>query len=36
MKLVGPQPRIAHLLEMTKLSTLFAIFPDEAAALQSF
>jgi anti-sigma B factor antagonist len=36
MKLVSPQPRIAHLLEMTKLSTLFAIFPDEAAAVQSF
>lgn len=36
MKLLNPQARIAHLLEMTKLSTLFAIFAEESAALQSF
>jgi anti-sigma B factor antagonist len=36
LKLMNPQPRITHLLEITKLSTLFSIFPDENAALLSF
>jgi anti-sigma B factor antagonist len=36
MKLVHPQERIMNLLRMTKLSTIFAIFADEPAALQSF
>jgi anti-sigma B factor antagonist len=36
MKLVNPQERIMNLLRMTKLSTMFSIFADEQAALQSF
>ena len=36
MKLVNPQARVTHLLHMTKLSTLFAVFADEQTALQSF
>jgi anti-sigma B factor antagonist len=36
MKLVNPQPRVTHLLQMTKLSTLFAVFADEQTALESF
>ena len=36
LKLTNPQARITHLLQMTKLSSLFAIFADEQTALQSF
>ena len=36
VKLMNPQKRIANLLEMTHLSTLFAIFAEEQAALQTF
>jgi len=36
LKLVNPQARIANLLQMTKLSTIFAIFGDEQTALGSF
>jgi len=36
LKLVNPQPRITHLLEITKLTMLFAILPDENAAVLSF
>jgi len=36
MRLASPQPRIVHLLEISKLSTIFAVFPDESAALRSF
>jgi anti-sigma B factor antagonist len=36
LKLANPQARITHLLQMTKLSTVFKIFPDEQAALESF
>ena len=36
MKLLKPQPRVANLLEITMVSTLFTIFADESAALASF
>jgi anti-sigma B factor antagonist len=36
LKLVGPQPRITKLLEMTKLSSVFKVFAEEQAALGSF
>jgi anti-anti-sigma factor len=36
IKLASPQPRIAQLLEMTKLSAVFNIFPTEDTALHSF
>jgi anti-sigma B factor antagonist len=36
LKLVNPPERIMNLLRLTKLSTIFAIFDDEAGALQSF
>jgi anti-sigma B factor antagonist len=36
IKLLNPQARITQLLEMTKLSTIFAIFANERTALQSF
>jgi len=36
LKLVNPPERIKNLLRLTKLSTIFAIFDDEPAALQSF
>jgi len=36
LKLVNPQPRLANLLRMTKLASIFAIFADEQSALQSF
>jgi len=36
IKLLNPQPRIAQLLEMTKLTSVFAIFTDEEAAVHSF
>ncbi len=36
MKLVYPQARVIHLLHMTKLFTMFAVFDDETTALQSF
>ena len=36
LKLLNPQARITQLLEMTKLSTVFAIFANEHTALQSF
>lgn len=35
LKLVSPQQRIRNLLEVTKLATIFSIYPDEAAALGS-
>lgn len=36
LRLVNPQERVAGLLRMTKLSSIFRIFDDEAAAVQSF
>jgi anti-sigma B factor antagonist len=36
LKLVNPQERVANLLQVTKLSTIFEIFADEHAALRSF
>jgi len=36
LKLASPQDRVANLLRLTKLSSLFSIFPDEAAAIASF
>ena len=36
LKLANPQARIAHLLQMTKLSTVLAIFANEQEALKSF
>jgi anti-sigma B factor antagonist len=36
IKLLNPQARISQLLQMTKLSTVFAIFANEHTALQSF
>jgi anti-sigma B factor antagonist len=36
LKLVYPQERVANLLRMTKLSTIFEVFADENVALQSF
>ena len=36
LKLASPQERISNLLQMTKLSTLFAVFADEQTALKSF
>jgi anti-sigma B factor antagonist len=36
LKLLNPQERITNLLQMTKLSTVFAIFADEQVAVGSF
>lgn len=36
VKLLNPSKRIRDLLQMTKLSKVFEIFEDEAAAVQSF
>ncbi len=36
IKLMNPQKRIANLLEMTHLTSLFAIFAEEQAALDTF
>jgi len=36
MKLVNPSKRLHDLLQMTKLSAVFDIQPDEASAIQSF
>ncbi|MGD1095910.1 MAG: STAS domain-containing protein [Bryobacteraceae bacterium] len=36
IKLVNPQPRITQLLEMTKLTAVFAIFANEDTASHSF
>jgi anti-sigma B factor antagonist len=36
VKLVNPHERVAYLLTITKVSSLFAIFTDEQIALQAF
>lgn len=36
LKLIGLPPRFKSLLQMTNLHTLFEVFEDEAAAVQSF
>jgi anti-sigma B factor antagonist len=36
LKLVNPSKRLKDLLDMTKLSAVFEILPDEATAIQSF
>jgi len=36
LKLLHPQERVENLLRMTKLFTVFEVFSDEPAALQSF
>ena len=36
LRLVSPQERVRNLLHMTKLVSIFAVFGDEQAALQSF
>jgi anti-sigma B factor antagonist len=36
LKLLGLQPRVNDLMQITKLYTVFDIFTDEAAALNSF
>jgi anti-sigma B factor antagonist len=36
MRLFSPQPRVAHLFEITKVNYLFAIFADEQTAVASF
>ena len=36
LRLTGPTPFVTRLLEMTKLSSVFRIYPDEEAAIVSF
>ncbi|PWU09983.1 MAG: anti-sigma factor antagonist [Terriglobia bacterium] len=36
VKLVNPQARVTHLLQMTKLASMFKVFTDEKTALASF
>jgi anti-sigma B factor antagonist len=36
LKLLGLQPRVHELMHITKLYSVFEIFPDEAAAIRSF
>jgi anti-sigma B factor antagonist len=36
IRLAAPSPFITRLLEMTKLSSVFAVYPDEEAAIVSF
>ena len=36
IKLASMQNRVAGLMQVTKLATLFASFPDEASAISSF
>jgi anti-sigma B factor antagonist len=36
LKLLNPSKRLKDLLEMTKLSAVFEILPDEATAIHSF
>ena len=36
IKLASMQPRVAGLMQVTKLATLFASYPDEKAAVHSF
>jgi len=36
LKLFGLQPRVHELMNITKLYSVFEIFPDEAQAMQSF
>jgi anti-sigma B factor antagonist len=36
MRLAAPSPFVTRLLDMTKLSTVFSIYPDEEAAIISF
>jgi anti-sigma B factor antagonist len=36
LKIVRPSPSAARVLDITKLTTVFEIFPDEPSALDSF
>jgi anti-sigma B factor antagonist len=36
LKLAGLQPRVHDLMQLTKLYSVFEIFPDEAAAIRTF
>ena len=36
LRLFSPQPRVAHLFDITKVNCLFAIFADEKTAVASF
>jgi anti-sigma B factor antagonist len=36
LKILNPTPRTDHLMEITKLTTIFEIFDDEEAAVRSF
>jgi anti-sigma B factor antagonist len=36
IKLANMQPRVAGLMQVTKLATLFASYPDEMTAVRSF
>jgi anti-sigma B factor antagonist len=36
IKLANMQPRVAGLMQVTKLATLFSSYPDETSAIRSF